>query len=66
MKPAVCNHLRLTLAMLVLAAAVVDLLLPSPHCGDPRTDAERISRPANAPEACVASLPAAGNGLREP
>jgi hypothetical protein len=66
MKPAVFNHLRLTLAILVLAAAAVDLLLPSPHCGDPRTDAERVSRPANASDACVASLPTAGKRLREP
>jgi hypothetical protein len=66
MKPAVFNHLRLTLAILVLAAAAVDLLLPSPHCGDSRTHAERVSRPGNAPDACVASHPTDGNGLREP
>lgn len=66
MKLAVFNPLRLTLAVLVLAATAVDLLLPSPHCRDPRADAERVSRSANAADACVASLPMADRGLREP
>jgi hypothetical protein len=66
MKPAVFNPLRLTLAVLVLAAAAVDLLLPSPRCGDPGAEAERVSRRANAADACVAWLPTADEGLREP
>ncbi|MET0718246.1 MAG: hypothetical protein ABWX88_09115 [Pseudoxanthomonas sp.] len=65
MKPAVFNHLRLTLAVLVLAAAAVDLLLPSPHCADSELKSGSISV-AEKTAACAAALATAGNGLREP
>jgi hypothetical protein len=66
MTPAFFNRTRLILAVLVLGAALVDLLLPSPHCGDPGTAAERVPRVGNTADACVASFPTAGDGLREP
>ncbi|MET0582181.1 MAG: hypothetical protein ABWZ08_09440 [Pseudoxanthomonas sp.] len=66
MKPAVFNHLRLTLAVLVLAAAAVDLLLPSPHCKDPSFDSESIFGSGKGPDTCVGLRPATVDGHREP
>jgi hypothetical protein len=66
MKRVLFNDLRLALAVLVLAAAAVDLMLPSPHCRGQGMEPEDVYGSASVPLACVASLPTTGNGLREP
>lgn len=55
----------LTLCVLVLAAATVELLLPAPDCIPP-VDAATIVGSMKATNACIAVPTMVDNGLREP
>jgi hypothetical protein len=64
-RPAIPDFL-LILSVMVLAAATVDLLLPSPHCTLSRADAATVAGPTKAADGCIAVPAMVDSGQREP